>query len=1020
MRRNSTVLAALAATATVAAMLQLGTASPASAAPSDVVINEMMYHAVSDLDGDDYLELYNRGTTAVDLSGWVFSGITLTLPAGSSIPAGGYFVVAKDVTQYQTTYGRAANAGYGGNLSNSGETISLKDNTGTIIDTVAYGTDDPWPVTADGTGPSLELIDPTLENNDFLNWAAATNTAGRTPGAANSVRRTGLGPRITGVTPSTTSPAANQAVTITATVTGQTSAPALRYRADFNAEQTIAMTNTSGDTFTATIPGVAAGHLIRYRVEATNAVTTSRVPRADDTINYRGVVAQDNVTSALPVFRWFIADADYTAITGNPTADITRSAVLAYGDTVYDNVQVNIRGQGSQDTPKPNWAFQMPKNHDLDMGSLLAEPVDEFAMQADYSDVSHGRSLLSFDAFRRAGVINTQVFPVRTQRNGAFQGVYNYLDLYDGTWRKREGYDDNQFFKANINAFDSTVPLANRRFEKKAPDDNDYAPLQSFLNGVNLTGTAERDYMLANADLPQMVNYAAVTAILKHVDSSTKNFYLAQDPDTGRWSMLPWDLDHTLGNMCCFVTSNFVTPAEPGDRINPIMEALLATPQLKDMYFRRLRTLVNDILAPNRMESLYDTVVGVAQPDIAQDFATWVYDETESYTTQRSRLFKGIADRRTVFASDSRVPGNQPAAPDMVIDEIQHSPTAGDDAEFVELYNPGNQAIDLSGWNLAGGIALTIQPGTVILPHATMTFISDDPTFRSTYGSTVFVGDRYDNNLAPSGTLTLTRPDGTTADTVSYGGTGWPTSTTGQSLELTNLTADNNDPANWQLSTGSGTPGSTTGAPTVTAPGTPTIGTATAGSASATVRWTAPTDDGGSAITGYSVKVLNSAEQQVGVLRPTGGSATSLTVTGLTNGTAYHFQVAATNSAGTGTYSSSSNTVTPAATTVPSAPIIGTPSQGAAGGSLTAIARWSAPTSTGGSPITGYQVYALRMSSSAADATVVSTTTSPILGASVRQRSFTLTAGNYRFEVVAINAVGTSPRSARSTNIVPR
>uniref|UniRef100_UPI0018CC4953 fibronectin type III domain-containing protein n=1 Tax=Nocardioides sp. URHA0032 TaxID=1380388 RepID=UPI0018CC4953 len=372
------------------------------------------------------------------------------------------------------------------------------------------------------------------------------------------------------------------------------------------------------------------------------------------------------------------------------------------------------------------------------------------------------------------------------------------------------------------------------------------------------------------------------------------------------------------------------------------------------------------------------------------------------------------------FASDSRVPGNQPAAPDMVIDEIQHSPTAGDDAEFVELYNPGNQAIDLSGWNLAGGIALTIQPGTVILPHATMTFISDDPTFRSTYGSTVFVGDRYDNNLAPSGTLTLTRPDGTTADTVSYGGTGWPTSTTGQSLELTNLTADNNDPANWQLSTGSGTPGSTTGAPTVTAPGTPTIGTATAGSASATVRWTAPTDDGGSAITGYSVKVLNSAEQQVGVLRPTGGSATSLTVTGLTNGTAYHFQVAATNSAGTGTYSSSSNTVTPAATTVPSAPIIGTPSQGAAGGSLTAIARWSAPTSTGGSPITGYQVYALRMSSSAADATVVSTTTSPILGASVRQRSFTLTAGNYRFEVVAINAVGTSPRSARSTNIVPR
>ena len=603
----------------------------------------MMFHALSDLDGDDYLELYNRGTDPVDLSGWTFSGITLTLPAGTTITAGGYLVVAKDAAQFQAPYGFAPAAVYGGNLSNSGETVALRDATAATIDTVSFLDVDPWPVKADGTGPSLELIDATLENNDFLNWAAATNAAGRTPGrrqlraphrprpARHQRRRR---PRPT--------PPANQPVTVTATITGQTTA-VLRYRIDFNAEQTLTMTAAGADTYTATIPGAAAGHLIRYRVEATNANATTRLPRIDDTIIYRGVVAQDDVTSAIPIFRWFIADADYNAITGNPTADIIRTAVLAYGGTVYDNVLVNIRGQGSESTPKPNWKFEMAKNHDLDMPGLLVEPVDEFAMQADYSDVAHGRSMLSFDAFQRAGVVNTQVFPVRTQRNGAFQGIYNYLDLYDGTWREREGYDDNQFFKANINAFDSSVPLANRRFEKKSPDDGDYAPLQAFLNGVALTGTAERNYMLANSDIPQLINYAAVTAIIQHVDSSTKNFYLAQDPATNRWSMLPWDLDHTFGNKCCFINSNFVTPAEPGDRINPIMEALLASPEWRDMYFRRLRTLVNDLLATGRMEALYDAKVGVAQPEIALDFARWVYDETESYSTQRNRLFKGIA-----------------------------------------------------------------------------------------------------------------------------------------------------------------------------------------------------------------------------------------------------------------------------------------------------------------------------------------------------------------------------------------
>ncbi len=117
-------------------MLAVAGAPPAQAAPTDVVINEMMYHALSDLDGDDYLELTNSGTTPVDLSGWTFSGITLTLPAGTTIAPGGFLVVAKDAAQFQATYGFAPAAVYGGNLSNSGETVALKDATAATIDTV--------------------------------------------------------------------------------------------------------------------------------------------------------------------------------------------------------------------------------------------------------------------------------------------------------------------------------------------------------------------------------------------------------------------------------------------------------------------------------------------------------------------------------------------------------------------------------------------------------------------------------------------------------------------------------------------------------------------------------------------------------------------------------------------------------------------------------------------------------------------------------------------------------------------
>ena len=151
-----------------------------------------------------------------------------------------------------------------------------------------------------------------------------------------------------------------------------------------------------------------------------------------------------------------------------------------------------------------------------------------------------------------------------------------------------------------------------------------------------------------------------------------------------------------------------------------------------------------------------------------------------------------------------------------------------------------------------------------------------------------------------------------------------------------------------------------TGTGVATAPGAPLIGTAVAGNASATVNWTAPSN-GGSAITGYSVRVLNAANRQVGALRPAGAAATSLVVTNLTNGTTYHFTVTATNAIGTGPASASSNAVTPA--TVPGAPNIGGAQNGAPGGAITATANWTPPGSNGGSAITGYVVTALHMSS---------------------------------------------------------
>ena len=164
--------------------------------------------------------------------------------------------------------------------------------------------------------------------------------------------------------------------------------------------------------------------------------------------------------------------------------------------------------------------------------------------------------------------------------------------------------------------------------------------------------------------------------------------------------------------------------------------------------------------------------------------------------------------------------------------------------------------------------------------------------------------------------------------------------------------------------------------------------------ASAALNWAAPSDDGGSEVTGYVVTPYRAGVAEASRMSAT----TALLVNGLANGVAYTFAVAATNAAGTGPASPPSATVTPR--TRPEAPV-----------NVVAVAdgdraqlRWAPPPYDGGSPVTGYLVTPYRSG--------VAQTPQPVPSSATLPMAFAVPAGvTTTFSVAAVNAAGVGPAS---------
>ena len=620
-----------------------------------------------------------------------------------------------------------------------------------------------------------------------------------TPGKPNNIGVEKLGPIISEHkhTPDTLSE--NEDLIITARIApsfNPVDTVTLHYRVMFNNEVTVSLRDDGNSSdgekddgiYGARIPARAsragAGQMIRWYITATDtAGLKPRSPAAIDPQNspeYWGTVVDDpSLENPLPVLHWFIE---------NPAAansDAGTRCALFYDGEFYDNVRINIHGQSSRGFPKKSYDIDFHPGHNFkwEPGQPRADDIN---LMTTYPDKAHMRNILAYETYRDADCPYHWVFPVCVQQNGAFWGTAHVMENGDEDWLIRMGLNAEGALYKMYNGFNSPSHSTTGA-EKKTRKYEDNMDLSALYDGLNLTGEARRQFLYDNVDVAQVVNFLAVRIITGDVDCCHKNYYLYRDTGvSNEWQMWPWDVDLSFGRVWNSTETYWNENLLPNTRLfvgsgNRLPDAIFNTPETRQMYLRRIRTLMDEFLmAPDTPEDeLYyepriDFLAALLAPDAALDAEKWGSDAWGNGSTSPccpQSLWEAAQELKSYYLPERRrqlfnrslsgaqeIPNAQPVRTIIDFGTIDTNPISGNlDEQFIQLLNFNHIAVDISDWILSRGqdpnsLLFTFHGGTVIPANGAIFVAANRVAFRSrnippTGGQALFVVGDFNGRL---------------------------------------------------------------------------------------------------------------------------------------------------------------------------------------------------------------------------------------------------------------------------------
>ncbi len=692
---------------------------------SAVVVNEIFFHprfvppdaACSSecSDREQWIELHNRGATRVDLRDWSLTrAVDFEFPEGAAIEPGGFLVVAASRTGFLELYPGVDPAIVLGNwrrsLAHDSESVNLRDRLGNLVDHVRYGDGQPlndedrnlagpcrqnsdaidgdgvddgtflgseWPTEADGSGRTIELVNPALDNRFGGSWRAGP--IGGTPGAPNDSLDVSPPPVVGSVSHSPAVPRSVDTVRITCRISSAVPIDRVRVLWHRDGEASVSAIDMlddglSGDgaagdgTFGALVAPQPNRTIVAFRIEAqSTAGERTLVPPAPRVAPYGGFegpfylyqvfdtpLPVNGAPSVLLVMTGADArELEDRCLFSNVLLPGTFIAIESDGSTAVRHVAgVRYRGAATRDSNPRSFKVEFPP----DRPYRGAEKINLNSQDAE-------NEVLAGDLFRRAGLPGPQSRLVNVVFRGSDPNrryaLKEHLDEAFLTRYFGGGSDGGNLYRAfdpngdprdgNLSYFGEDPDEYRLYYAKRSnSEEDDFSDLIELCRTFDRTETPDEVFverLEALVDVTQWASFFAVQACLTNRDggihSGTGEDYLLYHVpadsgrlNAGKWVLVPWDIEETFTN----ADERLFRPTVPAIR------RFLEHPQYATFYYCELLKLREGAFSRREMRQRYRLI------DSVFDFST--IDGLDSYVTARLGFLDENVPTRVTSGSD--------------------------------------------------------------------------------------------------------------------------------------------------------------------------------------------------------------------------------------------------------------------------------------------------------------------------------------------------------------------------------